>query len=48
MAAFIDGHPLGWIDALKAKVEAAFPDGYFVHLLTLMRALLLHHLSQLG
>ncbi|MCI8366387.1 MAG: molecular chaperone TorD family protein [Eggerthellaceae bacterium] len=48
VAAFIDGHPLGWIGALEAKVEAARPDGYFVHLLTLARALLTHHRQQLG
>ena len=48
VAAFIDGHPLGWIDTLEAKVEATYPDGYFVHLLTLTRALLAHHRSQLG
>ena len=48
VAAFIDDHPLGWIDALEAKVEAAYPEGYFVHLLTLARALLAHHRSQLG
>lgn len=48
VAVFIDAHPLGWIGALEAKVEAARPDGYFVHLLTLTRALLTHHRQQLG
>ena len=48
VAAFIDAHPLGWIEALEKKVEAAYPSGYFVHLLTLTRALLTHHRGQLG
>lgn len=47
VAAFIVDHPLGWIDVLEAKVETAYPDGYFVHLLTLARALLEHHRSRL-
>lgn len=48
VAAYIDAHPLGWIEALEEKVEAAYPEGYFVHLLTLVRALLTHHRGQLG
>lgn len=45
---FIDDHPLGWIEALEVKVEAAYPDGYFVHLLALTRALLAYHRQQLA
>lgn len=48
VAAFIDDHPLGWIEALEAKVQDAYPDGYFAHVLTLARALLAYHRSQLG
>lgn len=48
VATFIEEHPLGWIEALEVKVEAAYPDGYFVHLLTLTRALLTHHRQQLA
>lgn len=48
VAAFIDAHPLGWIEALEAKVQAARPDGYFAHLLVLAHALLAYHRKALG
>lgn len=48
VAAFIDAHPLGWIETLEAKVQAARPDGYFAHLLVLAHALLTHHREALG
>lgn len=48
VAAFIDAHPLGWIEALEAKVQAARPDGYFAHLLVLAHALLAYHREVLG
>lgn len=47
VAVFIDDHPLGWIGTLEAKVEAAYPDGYFVRVLALTRALLAHHCRRL-
>lgn len=48
VAAFIDAHPLGWIEALEAKVQDARPDGYFAHLLVLAHALLAYHREALG
>lgn len=38
--AFAVSHPLAWVDALSAQVRAAEPDGYYVRLLALTRALL--------
>ena len=38
---FAATHPLSWIDAFSAKVQEAFPQGYFSALLELTRALLL-------
>ena len=48
IAAFIDAHPLGWIETLETKVQAARPDGYFAHLLVLVHALLAYHRETLG
>lgn len=48
IAAFIDAHPLGWIETLETKVQAARPDGYFAHLLVLAHALLAYHRETLG
>lgn len=39
-AEFIAKHPLAWIDFFSARVQAAAPDGYFVRLLALTKALL--------
>lgn len=47
-AAFIDAHPLGWIEALETKVQAARPDGYFARLLVLTHVLLAYHREMLG
>lgn len=48
IATFIDAHPLAWIGALESKAEAAWPDGYYVHLLTLAKSVLARHRSLLG
>ncbi len=37
---FITKHPLAWIDFFSARVREAAPDGYFVRLLALTKALL--------
>lgn len=38
--ALAQDHPASWIDKLLDKVKAAYPDGYFVRILTLAKALL--------
>lgn len=38
--ALAQDHPASWIDKLLDKVKAAYPDGYFVCILTLAKALL--------
>lgn len=38
--AFIEDHPCTWIDLLKAKVDRAYPNGYYAHLLGVAEALL--------
>ena len=48
VGAFIDEHPLGWIDMLQAKVATASPEGYFDHVLALAHALLAFHREQLA
>lgn len=48
VAAFIDEHPLAWIDKLQVSVAESFPDGYFVNLLVLVHAVLVWHRAQLG
>lgn len=48
VAAFIDTHPLGWIETLEARVRAVRPDGYFTRLLALAHALLAYHREVLG
>ena len=48
VAAFIARHPLSWIAALEANVEASYPDGYFTRLLVLTRSLLDRHRQLLG
>lgn len=40
IAAFIEEHPLGWIDQLASKAANAFPNGYIPLLLELAKALL--------
>ena len=39
-ASFIAAHPAKWIDRLAVKVESAFPQGYFIGLLRLAKALM--------
>lgn len=38
LSQFLDDHPRGWIDAFARRVEDAAPDGYFVRLVALARA----------
>ncbi len=40
VASFAAEHPAAWISLFRAKVAAAAPDGYFVHLLVVAEALL--------
>ncbi len=39
-ASFIVAHPARWIDRLASKVESVFPQGYFIGLLRLAKALM--------
>ena len=43
VVAFLDEHPLAWLETLRAKVAEAFPGGYFDRLLGLLGALLAWH-----
>ena len=47
VAAFIEKHPLSWVDAFRARIAEAAPDGYFVSLAGLARALLAWHAEAL-
>lgn len=40
VAAYIEAHPLDWIDAFRSAVYAERPEGYFDHLLAVVEALL--------
>ena len=40
-------HPLSWVDAFRARIAEAAPDGYFVSLAGLARALLAWHAEAL-
>ena len=43
----IEKHPLSWVDAFRARIAEAAPDGYFVSLAGLARALLAWHAEAL-
>ena len=47
VADFIEKHPLSWVDAFRARIAEAAPDGYFVSLAGLARALLAWHAEAL-
>ncbi len=47
VADFIEKHPLSWVDAFRASIAEAAPDGYFVSLAGLARALLAWHAEAL-
>lgn len=40
IAAFAAAHPLGWVDVFAARMDEACPEGYYVRLAALARALL--------
>lgn len=40
IAAFVVAHPLGWVDAFAARIGEAYPEGYYVRLAALAKALL--------
>lgn len=46
--AFIDEHPLKWLDTFRGRVEAAYPEGYYACLLGLLAAVLMWHKEQLS
>lgn len=45
--AFVEDHPLAWIESFHESVRAAAPDGYFDCLLALCRAVLAWHAGML-
>ena len=47
VADFIEKHPLSWVYAFRASIAEAAPDGYFVSLAGLARALLAWHAEAL-
>ncbi|MCI8468054.1 MAG: molecular chaperone TorD family protein [Eggerthellaceae bacterium] len=47
VAAYLDAHPLGWVDDFAARVAAEAPDGYFAGLLGVASALLRWQRGQL-
>ena len=47
VAAYLDAHPLGWVDDFAARIAAEAPDGYFAGLLGMASALLRWQRGQL-
>ncbi len=45
--AFVEEHPLSWIDAFRVRVAGAFPEGYFDCLLALAESILRWHLASM-
>ncbi len=43
--AFVEGHPLAWIESFHESVRATAPNGYFDCLLALFRAVLAWHVE---
>lgn len=40
LASFLSAHPLNWIGSFRVAVELSAPEGYYVHILTLIEVLL--------
>ncbi len=48
LADYIQAHPLAWIEALRDKIDAVYPDGYYSGLAELTQGLLEWHLELVG